>query len=95
MARPTLRWRVLSPNLHVGQDGDRIAAVVYTVEARDDGGREWLEFCCVLTGPPVHQEVLFGVAERVGESWDNRWDRGRGAAEFVYFDARGEWWPAE
>lgn len=26
-----------------------------------------------------------------GEWWDNRWDRGRAATEYVYFDAVGRW----
>ncbi len=89
--RPTLSWRELTPDLHVGQDGDRIAAVLYTVVAQDAAGAEWLEVCCVLTGPPAHYEVLFGVAEGAGEYWNNRWDRGRGSAEYVYFDAIGRW----
>src|SRR5215207_5912971 len=45
----------------------------------------------LLTGPPAHQEVLFGVGEGAGEYWNNRWDHGRGSAEYVYFDAIGRW----
>lgn len=91
MGRPTLSWRELTPDLQVGHDGDRVAAVLYTVVAQADHGIEWLEFCCLLTGPPAHKEVLFGVAEGAGDDWDDRWERGRGSAEYVYFDAIGKW----
>jgi hypothetical protein len=43
---PTLNWRESSPGLHVGPQGDRIVAVLYTVVAQDASGAEWLEFCC-------------------------------------------------
>jgi len=89
--QPTLTWHVLNPETQVGQDGDRIVAVLYTVVAANSEGSEWLEFCSILTGPPVHDEVLFGVGHGTGEWWDNRWDRGRAATEYVYFDAVGRW----
>ena len=89
--RPTPAWCLLNPDLHAGRDGDQIVVVLYTVNAADSSGSEWLEFCCLLTGPPVHDEVLFGVSEEAGEWWDNRWERGRAASEYVYFDAVGRW----
>ena len=89
--RPTLDWRVLNDEAQVGQDGDKVVAVLYTVVAATVEGSEWLEFCCLLTGPPIHQEVLFGVGSGAGEWWDDRWDRGRYATEYVYFDSIGRW----
>jgi hypothetical protein len=52
----TLSWIELTPDLQVGQHGDRIAALLYAVVAQAEGRMEWLEFCCLLTGPPAHQE---------------------------------------
>ena len=42
--------------------------MLYTVAAASGDGSRWLTFCCVIMGPPVHVEVLFGV-----------WGRGRRA----------------
>jgi hypothetical protein len=79
---PRLQWRELAPDLHAGIDGDRVVALVYPVTARDANGYEWLEMTCLLTGPPVYEEVLFGVGGR-GPAFESRWERGRRAAEIV------------
>lgn len=85
--RATLVWRGLGPDLHIAEDGERIAVVLYAVEAwENDRASAWLEFWCLLTGPPIRHEVLFGVAAGTGEAWEDRWERGRAAAEYVYFD---------
>lgn len=82
--RLRLSWRVVNHDLHVGLEGERVVAALYTVRAStDDDG--WLEFCCFLPGPPAHHEVLFGVGEGAATWWESRWDRGRAACEFVYF----------
>jgi hypothetical protein len=82
---PKLSWRVLNPTAQAGSDRDRVVAILYTVAAYSADGDEWLEFCCLLTGPPEHDvEVLFGVAAGTGAAWDSRWDRGRAASEYVY-----------
>jgi hypothetical protein len=77
-----LQWRELAPDLHAGIADDRVIALVYPVTATGAGGYEWLEITCLLTGPPVHVEVLFGVGGR-GPAWESRWERGRRAAEIV------------
>lgn len=76
-----LTWRVLSDTCHVGSEGGRVVAILYTVEA-SAGDLPVLEFCRLLTGTPDQEvAVLFGVAEYTGVWWDSRWDRGRRASE--------------
>ena len=78
---PELEWRVLNETTHAASDAtERVVAILYTLEAADAAGAEWLEFCCLLTDAPGGEvEVLFGVAEGTGAARESRWDRGRAA----------------
>jgi hypothetical protein len=81
---PRLEWRVLNDAVQVGSDGGRVVAVLYTVDGGDSD-----EFCCLLTDTPDQAaDVMFGVAGP-GSAWDSRWERGRGACEFVYAEHSG------
>jgi hypothetical protein len=81
-----LDWRVLNDQTHTASKNGRLVAVLYTVEARDTSGDEWLEFCWLPPDQPGQVDVIFGVGEGAADAWINRWQRARHAVEWLHLD---------
>lgn len=61
----------------------RVVAVAYAEETEPGIWELWW----LPTAAPDQREVLFGVGEDVGTSWENRWSRARASSERLYDEA--------
>jgi hypothetical protein len=64
----------------------RIVAVIFAQDTGSTGeGRvhAW-EFCWVPVDEPAAEEVLWGLGDAAGGSWDKRWEHAQATAEMLY-----------
>lgn len=74
---------------------DEIVAIVYSeniglVDEDDPAKGHAFELWWIPVKNPEAREVLFGVGDRAGEAWATRWDRARGAGEWLYAEFLGD-----